>query len=118
MIAEKVKSLLPQDLQKISYIGEFPTDKDNCIAIVETGGPHDLYFSKGRMDTPYLKIAVRNKVYPDGYEIIKTIKDMFANYVDHQNFGMVLTGDILYFGRDDKRRNLFQLTFKIFSTIK
>lgn len=117
MIAEIIKNLLPQDIQGFTCIGELPTDNDNCVSIAEVGGPHGLYFAKTRLDTPYVKIVVRNSSYSRGYAVIKTIKDLLANYSDHQTFGMILTGDIMYFGRDDKRRNLWQLTFKIFSYV-
>ncbi len=117
MIAETVKNILPADIQAITYIGELPTDKDNCVALVETGGPHGNYFAKDRFNTPYLKIVIRNKSYAKGYNIISTIKELLSTYTNHQEFGMLLTGDIMYFGRDDKRRNMFQITFKIFSQI-
>lgn len=117
MIAETVKELLPYDIQKIVYIGELPTDVDACVALVESGGPHGTYFNKDRMDTPYLKVVVRDPSYPEGYAHINTIKDRLTSYADAQTLGIVLKGDIMYFGRDSKRRNMFQLTFKIFSYI-
>lgn len=117
MIAEKVKNILNSNLQAITYISELPTDVDNCIALQEAGGPHGTYFAKDRFDTPYLKVLVRNRSYQVGYELIVALKNALASYTNHQEFGLVLVGDIMYFGRDDARRNLFQLTFKVFSQI-
>ena len=117
MIAEQVKNLLPPELRPFIYIGEFPTDADDCIALLEAGGPHGTYFAKDRMDTPYLKIGVRSKSFTFGYDTTSLIKDTLASYADAQTLGIVLINDIMYFGRDEKRRNVWQLTFKIFSYI-
>lgn len=117
MIAQQIKDLLPYELQAHTYIGELPTDVDACIALTEAGGPHGTYFAKDQMDTPYLTVMVRNPLYPEGYSQIKQIKDLLTSYADAQTLGIVLRGDITYFGRDDKRRNMWQLTYKIFSYI-
>ena len=117
MIAEQVKNLLPPIIHNVITIGEPPTDADSCIALIESGGPHGTYFSGNRMDTPLLKVAVRDIDYARGYAHTKLCKDVLASHADAQTLGIVLVGDIMYFGRDAKRRNLFQLTFKIFSNI-
>lgn len=117
MIAETVKAILPADLQRITYIGEFPTDADLCVALTESGGLHSTYFAKDQLNTPYLKISIRSKKYDEGYLITSQLKTLLTSYSNHQEFGMVLVGDIMYFGRDDKRRNAFQLTYKIYSYI-
>lgn len=118
MITETIKSLLPESLQKITYIGEFPTDVDNCIVIAEASGPHGQYFAQDMMNTPYIKIGVRNNKYPDGHSLINQCKKVLTGYADASTLGVVLINDIMYFGRDDKRRNVFQLTFKVFSFVK
>lgn len=118
MIAEQIKNLLPAVIHPVIYIGELPSDTDDtCIALTEAGGSHATYFAKDRMDTPYLKIAIRDIDYPRGYAHAKLCKDALASYADAQTLGVVLVGDIMYFGRDAKRRNMWQLTFKIFSNI-
>lgn len=117
MIAEQVKNLLPAVIHNVITIGEFPTDTDSGIALVESGGPHGTYFSGGRMDTPLLKISVRDIDYGRGYAYVKLCKDVLASHADAQTLGIILVGDILYLGRDVKRRNTWQLTFKIFSNI-
>lgn len=118
MIAEQIKNLLPAIIHPTIYIGELPSDTDDtCIALTEFGGPHGTYFAKNRMDTPYLKIIVRDIDYPRGYAHAKLCKDVLASHADAQTLGIVLVGDIMYFGRDEKRRNMWQLTFKIFSNI-
>ena len=117
MIAQQIKDLLPAELRALTYIGNLPTDVDVCIALVEFGGPHGTYFAKDQMDTPYLKVIVRNPSYPAGYDLIERIKKILTSYADAQTLGIVLRGDVNYFGRDDKRRNLWQLTYKIFSYI-
>ena len=61
MIAEQIKNLLPAIIHPVVYIGELPSDTDDtCIALTEAGGPHGTYFAKDRMDTPYLKVTVRD----------------------------------------------------------
>lgn len=117
MIAEQVKSLLPAEIHSTITIGEPPTDSNSCIALVESGGPHGTYFSGDRMDTPLLKVVVRDIDYRRGYAYIKLCKDILASHADAQTLGIVLINDIMYFGRDNKRRNMWQLTFKIFSNI-
>ena len=118
MIAEQVKNLLPALIHPIITIGELPADSDNCcIALVESGGPHGTYFSGNRMDTPLLKVVARDIDYKRGYAHIKLCKDVLASHADAQTLGIVLVNDIMYFGRDAKRRNMWQLTFKIFSHI-
>lgn len=117
MIAEIVKAILPADVQHITYIGELPTDVDQCVALTESGGLHGTYFAKDQLNTPYLKVSVRSPKYAEGYSIVAKIKNTLTSYSNHQEFGMVLVGDIMYFGRDDKRRNAFQLTYKIYSYI-
>ena len=118
MIAEQIFNLLPPQLQSITYIGDLPTNGSTCMALVEFGGPHGTYFAKDQLDTPYLKVVVRDELYPRGYSLIKLCKDVLTSYADAQTLGIVLVGDIMYFGRDEQRRNLFQLTYKIFSYVK
>ena len=117
MIAEQIKNLLPAEIHDRVTIGELPTDIDSGIALVESGGPHGTYFAHDRMDTPVLKVVVRDNDYRRGYVMIKLCKDILASRADAQTLGIVLVNDIMYFGRDDKRRNMWQLTFKIFSNI-
>ena len=116
MIAEQILNLLPYNLQNLTYISELPLDVDNCIALVEYGGAH-IYYFKNQMDTPLLKIVVRHNNYEQGYNLIKSYKQILSGYSDGQSLGIVLVEDIMYIGRDNKRRNMFQLTFKIFSYI-
>lgn len=117
MIAEQVKNLLPAVIHNVITIGEPPTDSDSCIGLIESGGPHGTYFSGNRMDTPLLKIVARDLDYQRGYAYIKLCKDVLSSHTDAKTLGIVLVGDIMYFGRDSKRRNQFQITFKIFSHI-
>ena len=114
MIAQNVKDLFPNDLQQITYIGEFPTNADVCISLIESGGPHGTYFAKDEMNTPYLKVMVRDPSYPDGYATVSAVKDLITSFADARLLGIVLRGDIDYLGRDDKRRNIFQLNYRIF----
>lgn len=115
MIAQLIKDLLPINMFDSTYIGELPTDVDNCIAINEYGGPHGTYFAKDQIDTPYITITVRNVSYPVGYENILVCKNVVSCYTDAQLLGIVLLKDITYLGRDEKRRNVFQIMFKVFS---
>lgn len=115
MIAQLIKDLLPINIFDSTYIGELPTDVDNCIAINEYGGPHGTYFAKDQIDTPYITITVRNVSYPVGYENILVCKNVVSCYTDAQLLGVVLLKDITYLGRDEKRRNVFQIMFKVFS---
>ncbi len=115
MIAQLIKDLLPINMFDSTYIGELPTDVDNCIAINEYGGPHGTYFAKDQIDTPYITITVRNVSYPVGYENILVCKNVVSCYTDAQLLGVVLLKDITYLGRDEKRRNVFQIMFKVFS---
>ena len=117
MIAEQVKNLLPAVIHNIITIGEPPTDSDSCIALIESGGPHGTYFSGNRMDTPLLKVVARDSDYIRGYAHMKLCKDILSSHADAKTLGIILVGDIMYFGRDSERRNMFQLTFKIFSNI-
>lgn len=115
MISEQVKALLPDELKKITYIGEFPTDVNQCIAITEVGGPHGTYFNKDQLNEPYLKVQVRSPQYSIGYQLINGCKQILTSYADAQLLSIILIGDINYFGRDDRRRNHWELTFKIFA---
>lgn len=117
MIAEIIRAILPATMQQKTYIGELPTDVDDCVAIAEQGGPFGTYFAKDKFNTPYAKIVVRNPKYLEGHNDALKIKQVLTSYTNHQEFGLVLVNDILYFGRDDKRRNMFQLTYKVFSYI-
>lgn len=117
MIAEKIKNILPVVMHNVVTIGEAPTDADVCVALTEFGGPHGTYFSGDRMDTPYLKIFVRDPDFVKGYTHAKICKDILASYTDGQTLSIVLKNDIVYLGRDIKRRNEWQLIFKIFSNI-
>ena len=115
MIAERIRELFPENLKDQVYIGELPTDVDACIAIVESGGPHGNYFNTEQLDTPYVKIVVRHPQFPQGYNFIKACKELLSSYSEPDPFGLVLVGDIMYFGRDEQRRNMWQITFKVFS---
>lgn len=100
-----------------TYISELPTDVDNCVAIIDFGGPHSHYFAKEQIDTPYVKIMCRNNDYVAGHNIIEACKSILTSYADAQTLGIVMTQDIYYLGRDDKRRNVWQMVYKIFSYI-
>lgn len=115
MIAEQIKQLMPTELKAITYIGEMPTDVDSCIVLTEVGGPHGTYFHKDQIDEPYLKVAVRDPIYQRGYELINICKRALSSYADAKTLSIILIGDIMYFGRDDRRRNMWQITFKIYS---
>lgn len=116
MIAQQVYELMTNGIatKPNIYIGELPTDGDNCLALIEEGGSHDAYFGKQNLNEPYLRVMVRNLNYQDGYTQVNACKKLLTSYATSGLIGIVLKGDILYLGRDDKRRNLFQLTFKIF----
>ena len=115
MVAEYIRDLFPEQMKQYVYIGELPTDIDNCIAIAEMGGPHGNYFNKDHLDTPYVKLIIRHASYPTGAEFAEFCKATLASYAETLPFGLVLINDIMYFGRDDERRNMWQLTFKVFS---
>lgn len=115
MIAERIRNLFPENFRNQVYIGDLPTDVDACVAITEEGGPHGNYFNHDQMDTPYVKIVVRHPQFQPGYNLIKICKDQLSSYVESDPFGLVLVGDIMYFGRDEQRRNMWQLTFKVLS---
>lgn len=114
MITQTIRELMPLSLQAITYVGEFPTDVDECVALTEVGGPFGTYFNQDKLNTPHLKVAVRAPKYDRAYQLIQLCKEMLTSYADAKTLGIVLIGDIMYLGRDDKRRNHFQLTFKIF----
>lgn len=118
MIAERIRDLFPENVRNKVYIGELPTDVNECVAITEAGGPHDNYFNRDQMDTPYVKITVRHPQFQQGYNLIRICKDLLSSYSEPDPFGLILVGDIMYFGRDDQRRNMWQLTFKIYSYYK
>lgn len=115
MIAQRIKNLLPAQLQQITYIGELPTDINLCAAISEQGGPHGTYFNKDQLDEPYIKITVRAQTYVEGYELVRMLKQILTSYADARLLSIILVGDIMYFGRDDSRRNIWQLTYRVFS---
>lgn len=117
MIAEQIKELLPQHLQNITYIGDLPTDVDACVALMEIGGPHGTYFAGDQIDTPHLKVLIRNPSFTAGYTVAAQCKNILTSHSDLQNLSVILIGDIMYMGRDDKRRNVWQLTYKIYSYI-
>lgn len=115
MIAQQILNLLPPALREIAYVGELPTDLDLCAAISEQGGPHGTYFNKDQLDEPYIKVTVRSSDYLEGYRITSMLKTCLTSYADARLLGIVLVGDIMYFGRDDARRNVWQLTYRVFA---
>ena len=114
VISLKLKQLLPLDLQEFTYVGEIPSGINKCIVITETGGPHGTYFSQGHLNEPYIKVSVQDLNYESGYSLIQKCKQIFTSYAQSQVLSIILKGDITYFGRDELRRNLWQLTYKIF----
>ena len=98
-------------MQNITYVGELPTDVNDCIVIQENGGPHGTYFNSQQLDRPYIHLYVRNSNYAAGYQCIHICKKLLASYADAV-MSLVLIGDIKYLGRDDARRSTFQLIFK------
>ena len=113
-LPERIIQLLPLEVQQKTYIGELPTDVDNCIAVGEVAGPFGTYFAHDQMNEPLIKVVVRDSVYPRGYELIQACKNTLASYADATT-SLVLKNDVMYFGRDDARRNIWQLTFKVFN---
>ena len=111
MISNTIYELLPQKLKDMSFIGNLPQDIDNCIAIIEDGGKPNIYFHKQYTGQPILKIVVRHLDFDFGQKLTKILKEAFKTYSD-ADFDMVIITEPLYFGRDDKHRNLWQLTFK------
>lgn len=115
MITETIKAILDDKFHELLFIGEAPTDNDVCIAITEHGGPHGTYFSGGRLNIPYVRVFVRDPEFLRGYDNVKTCKEILAGYAD-ERVSIVLKNDIVYLGRDIKRRNEWQLLFKVFYT--
>lgn len=113
MITDIIRDLFPEAVRSRVWEGDLPTDVDACISIRESRGPHGNYFVKDQMETPIISITVRNPEYGAGYIDIQQCKTLLNSYVDAQ-VGLSLVGDVQYFGRDDKRRHLWGLTYKAF----
>jgi hypothetical protein len=112
MVAQILLNLFPLNLKEITRIGNLPTDIDNCICITETGGSHGTYFAKDQLNKPFIKISIRNQDYEEGYRLAEQLKECLTSYADAST-SIILYGTIQYFGQDDSRRNIFQLTYKV-----
>lgn len=108
----KLYNLLLPPIKDITYIGNLPNDVDNCVALIEDGGKPNIYFHNLYMGQPILKVVVRHISFEEGRQIVKAFKKTFKAY-SNAEFDMVLISEPIYFGRDDKHRNVWQLTFKI-----
>ena len=100
------------------YIGEMPDIPDTVVCLYDRGG--DDSNPKWLVDTPTLQVRVRGAVddYTGGFTKVQAVKDALLGYGSHTVNGTVyvgiwLVGDINFVTRDDKRRPIFTLNFRI-----
>lgn len=57
------------------FIGTEPTSPDNCVTVYDTpGDAPDLTMDITEYNRPSVQVAVRNRVYTDGWDLINSIK--------------------------------------------
>jgi hypothetical protein len=104
--------------------GEFPSDKDNCIAISPSGGFNpehmfsggDVSLQKPAITHPSFQITIRNMsahIMHGWIDAIINALDGKTNYtVDGRTYLMIeQQGDVIPMGRDNNRRHIEAINF-------
>lgn len=113
MALEYIRQLLLSAGLINTTIGDLQTDKDACVSLFSAGGKIQSYFGNKKIDMPNVKVVVRDISYSNGLSVISTIQTTLTNYHDSIILGMWLTDSSNYLGHDDKKRNVWELGFKV-----
>lgn len=112
MISEKIRNIMPAKMQEMTYIGGLPTNRDDCIALIESGGSPHICFGRDVISRPLLQLVIRTRTYEVGETLVRINKTALQAYSD-ADYDMTLVSEPLYFGQDEQHRHMWQLTFKI-----
>lgn len=94
-------------------IGDLQTDKDSCIALFQLTGNRQGYFGGAKLDDQIIRLVIRDMNFSNGLKTIEKIKATLKNYKDD----IILSTNVktldTYLGKDDKRRNVWEITYLI-----
>lgn len=95
-----------------TFIGEAPSEIDNCQWIVFQSGVSDNHFGKDTYDKPEYKIYVRNTSNEEAKRLINEIYHRLKNLVG-SNYVIIIDRLPYYINRDIKYRSLYALKIEI-----
>lgn len=112
-ILEEVRTILVNAGIANVTIGDLPTDYDRCVSLFQIGGKREYFFGDTYIDWPIVRIVIRDKDAAVGMTTIETVKTTLSHYSGATIKSSVIHSLDSYLGRDDKRRNVWELTFKM-----
>lgn len=112
-ILETVRTILINAGITNVTIGDLPTDYDKCVSLFQIDGTREYFFGGSFIDWPIVRIVIRDKDASTGMQTIDKIKKILDRYKDETIKSSVIRSLDSYLGRDDKRRNVWDLSFKM-----
>lgn len=94
-------------------IGDLQTDKDSCVSLFQHNGNQQRYFGGAKLNSQIIRIVIRDAEYARGLQTIDKIKNVLNDYSDEFIKGTYLKNQDSYLGKDDKRRNVWDITYLI-----
>lgn len=111
-VPELLRSLLLDDIPP-TYVGSWPAQVPNSVAIRLWDGRNQEYFGHATLQMPLVLILVRHEEYAPGMSWCKQIRAKFNKYSDQHIAQMHIKGDILHLGKNPEKLHEFQLMFNI-----
>lgn len=112
MFLDEVASLIQNE---VVNQGQVPDEPNDVVVLNYTGGNSDRSLGKKKVSVNYpsFQIRVRGTSYFNTLERIKTIRETLEGYIgvlgDYKIRGILVNGDVMPLGRDDKLRYEFTL---------
>lgn len=114
MVEQHIKELLPDDIKKLTVIGELPSVPRNVIAIMLFSGAGNAeYFACDTVCTPVIKIVARNQSYEQAKHYIEELKMALHRHHDEYFMSIFMQGYPMYLGKDEQKLHEFQIVFNI-----
>ena len=97
------------------FVGEYPTDLDNCIAVWLDDAAYISFFClTDALGIPLSRVMIRTEDYVPGNDVAKRLVQVFKNTYSNgkDEISLSLIGTTQYLGRDANGRHEFRLNYK------
>lgn len=99
------------------FVGEYPTDLDNCISVwLDDGAPVTFFGHHDSMGITLVRIMIRTRKYEQGNNVAKRLVQVFKETYSNGEDSIRLSamGTTQYLGKDAKGRCEFRQNYKSF----
>ena len=97
------------------FVGEYPTDLDNCIAVWLDDAANISFFGQTEaLGIPLIRFMIRTEDYVPGNDAAKRLVQVFKNTYSNGKDEIALSpiGTTQYMGKDENGRHEFRLNYK------